>query len=323
MRKRAYRATILAHIALVLSSIASADWVWTPQTGRLVNLKRLPKETPELQVEYARSLMIAGNYKEALRETNKFGDFFDGTDFDDDNQFVRGEIRMAQGKYPEAAKDFQQVIANYPDTDLYDQVIAKQYEIGDAMYEKGLAKLEKRWRLFRKKPLKSAIEVYSMVIDNQPFTDAAAQGQYKVGLCHFTLDEYTAAAYEYRRVIEDYMQSEWVDEASHGLAMCYYEASLPPEYDQGVSKLGVGAIDSFKARYPADERVADLDAMRVQMRERIATQRLQTAEFYERRRLFDAARIYYNVVVEQFPETAVAQTARDWLAKNPAPVKQT
>lgn len=299
---------------MLFQTAAEAQWTWSPQTGRWINVKRLPKETPELQVEYARSLMVQGDYKKALRETEKFQNYYGDTDFADDNQFLRGEIRMAQGENQSAAREFQQVVTSYPDSDLFDDVIAKQYEIGDLFYDKGQANLNKKfWRPWKKRPFRRAIDVYAMVIDNQPFTAAAAEAQYKVGLCHFTLKEYTEAAYEYRRVIEDYAGSDWVDEASYGLATCYYKASLPPAYDQSPSLLAVDAVDDFKARFPNDSRVAELDGIRSEMVNRVAEQRLMTAKFYEKRRKFDSAAIYYEVVVEQFPGTPAATEAEAWL----------
>jgi len=306
---------------IVAASGAHAQWTWSPQTGRFVNIKRMPKETPELQVEYARSLMVEGKYKDALRETSKFQNYYNETDWADDNQYLRGEIKMAQEDYLDAANEFQQVVTVYPDSPLFDDVIAKQYEIGDAFFEKGEANLAKKsvlaWRPFKKRPFRRSIKVYNMVIDNQPFTNEAAEAQYKIGLCHFTLEEYVDAAFEYQRVIEDYAQSEWADDASYGLAMCYYSASMPPEYDQAPSLLAVEAIDTFAVKYPADARGAELATIRTEMVERVAQQRLQTAQFYEKRRRFESARIYYNVVVDQFPGTSAAAEAQSWLATNP------
>ncbi|HOJ33224.1 MAG TPA: outer membrane protein assembly factor BamD [Candidatus Hydrogenedentes bacterium] len=321
MQRCRFAAAFLVAIFLGIQVAAVAQWTWTPQTKRWINLKRLPKETPELQVEYARSLMLQGEYKKALRETNKFKSFYGDTAFADENQFLRGEIRMAQGDYKDAAKEFQQVITGYPDTDRFQDVIKKQYEIGDLLFEKGQKRLKRGWWIpFRKRPFSAAIEVYRMVIDNQPFTEAAAEAQYKVGLCHFTLKEYVEAAYEYRRVVEEYGNSEWVDEAAYGLAECYYAASRPPEYDQSPSLLAITAIDDFKRRFPSDERLQTLEPKRTEMRERVAQQRLKTAQFYEKRRKFDAARICYEVVVEQFPETTAAEKAKTWLTEHPKPV---
>jgi outer membrane protein assembly factor BamD len=317
MQIRMGRVAVIAAVLCFLPVFAYAQWTWTPQTGRFVNIKKLPKETAELQIEYARSRMVDGDYKEALQETAKFRNYYRDSPLADQNQFLRGEIRMAQGKPVDAAREFQQVVTEYPNSSLYDQVIKKQYEIGDKLFDQGKAKMKKKFRVFRKKPFKTAIEVYSMVIDNQPFTDAAAEAQYKVGLCHQMRKEYTQAAFEYRRVVEDYASSDWVDDASYGLAMCYYEASRPPEYDQSPSQLAVSAIDDFKRRFPQDERIAALEEKRKEMRESMASQRLKAAQFYVKRRDFTAARIYYQLVADGFGDTGSADKARKWLADNP------
>lgn len=312
--------TRIALMGLLIVCLGSLDvyaqWTWTPQTGRWVNLKRMPKETPQLQIEYARSLLLEGQYQKAWRETRKFIAFYEDSEYRDDNQYLRGEIKMAQGKLLEGAQEFQNLIANYPDTDKYDAAIEKQYEIGDAYFERGQKKMDQRWTLWKKRPLKRAVEVYSMVIENQPFTAEAARAQYQVGLCRYTTENYLEAAFDYRRVIEDYPGSDWVDEASYGLAMCYYDMSLPPDYDQTPSQLAIDAVDNFAVRYPDDERVAELRTKQGEMQERIAQQQLQTAKFYEKRRLFGAAKIYYEVVVDKYPDSVAAQEANTWLASH-------
>jgi outer membrane assembly lipoprotein YfiO len=295
---------------------AQAQWTWTPQTGRFVNMKRMPKETAELQIEYTRGLLVEGSYRKAMRETEKFTEFYGKDPMADENQFLRAEILMAQGRSMDAAKAYQQLLAGYPNTKRYQEAIKRQYEIGDQYYEKGLKKVEKRWALFKKRPLKHAAEVYAMVVENQPFTAEAAEAQYKIGLSHYARREYIEAAFEYRRVVEDYSGSDWVDDASFGLAMCYYKGSLKPAYDQTPSQMAVDAIDDFATRYPQDARVADLKAKRGEMRESVANQRLATARFYEKRREYSSARIYYELLAKDFSDTGAAQTAKTWLDNN-------
>ena len=313
MRKLSCFLTIML---LLVCGLAQAQWVWTPQTGRFINLKKMPKETPELQIEYARSLLMDGNYQKAFRETNKFVEFYGDDVLADENQFLRGEILLARGRRMDAAKAFQQLIAAYPNSDHYEEAVRKQYDIGDYYYDRGLAKSGKKFRLFRNRPYKRAAEVYTMVVDNQPFAPAAAEAQYKIGLCHYARSQYIDAAFEYRRVMEDYAASDWVPDASFGLANCYYKASLPPEYDQAPSEMAIDAIDDFKMRFPNDDRGEELDAIKVDMRESIALQRLQTARFYEQRREYSAAKLYYEILVRDFSDTESAEVASAWLETN-------
>ncbi|MCX5770409.1 MAG: outer membrane protein assembly factor BamD [Candidatus Hydrogenedentes bacterium] len=311
------RVICIALVAAALSCLpVYAEWTWTPQTGRWINVKRLPKETAELQVEYARSLMLEGEFKKAIVETEKFTDYYSDTEYADKNQFLRGEIRMAQGKPIEAAREFQQVVAKYPNSALYNDVIKMQYQIGDQLYADGAKQAKKFWAFARKRPYKRASEVYSMVISNEPFTDAAAEAQYKLGLCRHTRKQYIEASFEYKRVIEDYSTSPWVDDAAVGLANCYYDSALPSDYDQQPSQLAITAIDEFKERFPDDARNSELAEKKGKMQESIADQRLKTAQFYEKRRNFESARIYYGIVAKQFAGTAAAEKANGWLQNN-------
>lgn len=319
----------IAVCLLISAAPASAQWTWTPETGRFVNMGNLPKETPELQVEYTRSLVVGGQLSKAMDETKKFTEFYPDTEYADDNQFLRGKIRLAQEDYVKAAEEFQQVITVYPESPLYDDVISNQYEIGDALFEKGRKRFERtskgfrpwrpitRFNPFRRRPLKKAIDVYTMVIDNQPFTPEAAEAQYKTGLCYFTREEYLEAGFEFRRVLEDYAESEWVREASFHLTRAYEEAALGPDYDQAPSKLAIGSIGAFSRRYPADSRVTERREVSQKMRETIAEQRYRTARFYEKRRRLDSARIYYEIVAGEFEGTEAAEKAKKWLAENP------
>jgi len=317
--------------AILLSVSAFSQWTWTPETGRFINMGNLPKETAELQVEYTRSLVVAGDFSVAMTETEKFTQFYGDTEYADDNQFLRGQILLEQDDYVKAAEEFQQLISVYPESPLYDEVIESQYTIGDSLYEKGLKRAgsdddEKGWQPlkslqkvnpFRHRPLKKAIDVYTMVINNQPFTAAAAEAQYKIGLCHFTREEYLEASFEFRRVMEDYRDSDWVRESTFYLTRSYEEAALDPDYDQAPSKLAIGAIEDFSRRYPDDERVAQRQEVSAEMNERIAEQRYRTARYYQKRRNMDSARIYYEITAHEFEGTAAAAKAAEWLAANP------
>ena len=312
-QRATYACAAFAVLFLGIQIAADAQWTWSPQTGRWINLQRLPMETPELQLVHARGLMLEGRYREAMRETEKFMDFYGDSDLADQNQFLRGEITERRGRYLQAVNEYQQVVANYPGSDLHEDVIDRQYAIGDRLFQEGLENQERWFTFFRNRPMRQAIEVYNTVIDNQPFTPAAAEAQYKVGLCKFTLGEYTEAAFEYRRVIEDYSGSEWVADASHGLVQCYYRASRPPAYDQTPSRMTITAIDRFRSQFPNDERLEGMEEKRQEMRERMAEQRVRTAEYYEGRRQFESARIYYQIVVDEFGDTAAAAEAQQWL----------
>jgi outer membrane assembly lipoprotein YfiO len=311
------RSIIVFGLLVLLTHNSFAQWTWTPQTKRWINIKQMPKETAQLQIEYGRSLLLQGEYKKAMDECNKFDKFYMNDALADENQYLRAEIYQGQGKLYEAATAYQQVISGYPGTTLVQDAIARQYEIGDTFFSEGQIRIDERWHIFRKRPLRRAAEVYAMVVKNQPFDPQSAQAEYKIGLCQFTRGDYLEAANTYRTVTEEYRSSEWVDEAVYGIAMCYYNLSLPSDYDQTSSQLTMASIDEFAGRYPSDGRVTDLRNKQVEMSEVIAEQRLKAGRFYVKRREFNAAHICFEELVNQYPDTRSAADAQAWLEQNP------
>ena len=325
---KTHLATGSALLVCLFASSTWAQWTWTPETGRLVNLKNLPKETPELQLEHGRSLLVADDLDLALKATNKFQEYYSESEFADENQFLRGKIRLAQEKYEDAAEEFQVVVSSYPESELYNEVINEQYQIGDMLFDRGSERLDhyrnqpwyrvdKTLTPFKRKHIKQATNVYTMVIDNQPFTAEAAQAQYKLGLCQLAQERYEEAAFEFSRVLEDYAGSNWVKEAAFGLADCYTKGSHEPEYDQSPSQLAINTIDELERRYASDERIDGLQKSRAEMVEKIAEQRYQTADLYDRSNQPFSARLGYEVIVAEYPDTEASRKAQDWLDANP------
>jgi outer membrane assembly lipoprotein YfiO len=291
---------------------AGAGWVWTPETGRWINPKNQPKETPEAQLEHARQLRLAGNYGKALSEYEKLFRFYPDSDLCPEGQFQVGELYEAKGDYSRASAEYQKVVSNWPASDLFDKVTEKHYEIADRFYQQGTDRTG-GIRLFRGRYVRRAIETYQRVIENAPFGRAAARAQYRIAECYFVTGRYLEATYEYQKVLDEYPTSDWAGQATYGLAMCYYRQALPAEYDQTIARKAVEQFRLFARMHPGDPKVADAEAKIGELRADMARQQLVIARFYERIEKTDAARLYYRSAASKYPETEAAREAAETL----------
>ena len=311
--KREMKAAVIIAVVLVAyAGAANAVWVWTPETGRWVNPKNQPKETPEAQLEYASQLRLAGDYEEALGEYEKFFKFYPDSDLCPEAQFQIGELYEARGDYERASKEYQKVVSNWRASDLFDKVLEKQYEIADRFYQEEMART-RRFRLFRGRYLRRAIRIYEQVIENAPFGPAAAQAQYRIAECYFASGHYLEATYEYQKVLDEYPSSEWAGQAMYGLAMCYYEQALPAEYDQTIARKSVEQFRLFAGLYPDDPKTQEATQKIADLLEEMARQQLVVAAYYEKIQRPDSARVYYRTVVAKYPGTQAADEAKEKL----------
>ena len=130
---RIYIALILI-IGLAIQP-AYAYWVWTPESGKWENPKYAAKDTPEEQLTYSQDAYKQGNFKLALKEFKKLIKYYPLSKEAPTAQYYIGRIMQDTGKYYDAFKALQKVIDLYPYTELVDDVIEREYRIGELFFE--------------------------------------------------------------------------------------------------------------------------------------------------------------------------------------------
>lgn len=315
-----------AVLAVLLAGVpaAQAGWIWTPESGRWVNPTNQPKETASLQFQYAEELLQREEYDDAIREFKRIHSHFTASKYADLAQFSIGRAHEAAGRWDEAAEAYQQTIDRYPGTRLFDRVITKQYELGNKYYQRALEREEQRrllpnWRevFGAEDDFARAIDVYQRVVDNQPFTDAAAEAQYRIGLCHGKKDEYQEAFEAFQGVVDLYPGSPWAAEAAFGAADAQFTQILPAVYDQTAVDEAMEMFQFYLRNYQAGARRDEIEGMMRQLQHRRAEHEFRIGEWYHKNYKFESARLYYNQVVKAFPKTEWADRSREQLGLLP------
>jgi len=70
----------------------------------------------------------------------------------------------------------------------------------------------------------------------------------------------------------------------------------------------------LKDLYPEDANAIDADRILSLIDQDIATKQLKVGQYYLRTGKPQAANLYFDMVVQNWPQTEAAQTAREWLA---------
>ena len=88
-------------------------------------------------------------------------------------------------------------------------------------------------------------------------------------------------------------------EAEYEMAMTYYDRSPAYQLDQTDTKRAIEQFQLFIDRYPTDSRVAEATERINELREKLARKRHASAMLYERRGLFEAAALEFDLLLEQ------------------------
>lgn len=306
MRRIALSFLIIFSLAV---SSAYPFWIWTPKTGKWVNPKNVAKDNPKAQFEYALSFYNEKKLDDASREFKKLLKEYPKSFEASESQYYLGLIEEKRENLYEAYQAYQRVIDKYPFSERIKEIIEKEYAIAEKFMSG-----QKRKVLGMTLPVENpAIEVFSKVVDNSTYGPLAPKAQYKLGLVLKGLQRYYEAEDAFNKVISNYPDSEWVEPAKFQIASCRSAVSRSSDYDQGATGEAKQKFEEFVREHPDAVLSQEAEGNIAKLKEKEAEASFNTARFYEKQKAYQAAKIYYDNVVNNYPESAWAAKALERL----------
>ena len=89
-----------------------------------------------------------------------------------------------------------------------------------------------------------------------------------------------------------------------------------PYYDQAATKESITYFTDFMLLFPSDTNIASAEKGLDNMKTMLAESKMRMADFYfYKRSNYKAARVFYNEAITAYPESAIAQRAKNRLAE--------
>lgn len=121
--------------------------------------------------------------------------------------------------------------------------------------------------------------------------------------------QYVSAAAAYLRVATQFPTAPEAVDARFGMCDAYHQLSPRPQLDQQYTHGAIAHCQSFAANYPDHARAAQAREWVAELRGTLGEKAYLNGFFYFRRGLYDAAVMYFQRVVADYPETAAAPKA--------------
>ena len=283
-----------------------AAWVWSPQTG-WIGPGGAVKDTPEEQLAHAMKFFENSEYDRARVEFKKLLKAYKDSREAAEAQHYIGRCHEEQGDYYEAFLAYRKTIQTYPSTSRFDDCLSRMYQIGNLFLSGKKRRLLGTAALLPARD--KAIEIFQAIVEDGPFSEHGELAQYKLGLAHLALGEYEQAVSAFEQLIERYPHSPLVDDARFQLAQASLKGTFRPGYDQHPTDQAIEELETFAEEYPSSDLSPGAIERIQTLRERRAQHEFQVAQFYERRKQFASALIYYQGIVSRYAETSWAPKA--------------
>jgi len=288
-----------------------AAWVWSPQTG-WIGPAGAVKDTPQAQLDYARSFFEKQEYDRARIEMKKLLRHYKDSREAAEAQYYVGRCHEAKADYYEAFREYRRTIQIYPSTSRFNEVLERMAQIGNYFLSGKKRRLLGTAALLPARD--KAVEIFHAIVEDGPFSQQGELAQYKLGLAHLALGEYEQAVSAFQQLIERYPSSPLVDDARFQIAQASLKGTFKPGYDQSPADQAIGELEAFVQEYPTSDFSAQAVERLHVLLERRAAHEFQVAQWYERRTLYPSALIYYQDIVEHYAGTSWAPKASARLA---------
>ena len=224
------------------------------------------------------------------------------------------------GEFEYANQAFSDYLKEELSPKFFDQVIRFKFEIAQA-FEEGARMHLFGWQRMPKwlPAYEEAITIYDEVITTLPRDDLAAQSLYRKGLLLLRMEEYKTSVEAFRTLIRRFPKHPFSPEAYLGIANVYLAQCENEFPDSDRLDLAEVNLRKFRYHFPGEPRLVDAEKVLLRMKERLAEDLLEIAEFYVRTKKEKAAAIYFATIVKKYPETKAAIKSQKRLEKLDVP----
>jgi outer membrane protein assembly factor BamD len=166
---------------------------------------------------------------------------------------------------------------------------------------------EKAKNLYDEENYSDAARAFETVVSIGRGTDVGQEAQFLLAESYFKDRRYMLAAAEYERYALFYPNSSRREMVDFKQGKSYYFLSPRYKLDQTNTRRAIEQFRLFNSRYPNSDLVTEAGELITELRTKLAQKKFEAADFYMRTDRYQSAVLYYDLVIDDFPETEWAE----------------
>lgn len=220
---------------------------------------------------------------------------------------LKADAMLAQGDEYKALYDYEELIRNYPGSDVFVTALQREFQIAKA-YANGLRR--KFFNTFRwLNADEEAQEILIRVQERLPGSQLAEQAGMELADFYFRKRDLQLASDAYDLFVQNYPRSKQVEKARLRLIYTLLAAYKGPLYDARGLFEASARLKELQALDPVTAQRVGADALIVRIYESEASKLLSEAAWYDRQDDPISAELYIRRLVEKYPKSIAALLA--------------
>ena len=313
MTRSLFRAGLIALLLVALPYRSPAPLIYRPGEGWTYETPGSKSDWHRVrakdQLAVAQQAFDQKKYKLALKAAQRVIHVW-LSDYSPQAQYLIGRCYEGLKQDEYAFNAYQTLLDKYPKSSYTKEVQQRQFFIS-------VKYLHGEWfKLFGYIPffpsMDKTAEMFEKILHYGPFGDYGAQSRDDIGAARDKEKDYPLAVKAYEAAADRYTdQPKIAADALFKAAQAYTKQARKADYDQSIAGQAISAFTDFMALYPDDPRVAEAQKVIASLRAEQARGNFRIAQFYEKRKKWDGALVYYNEVMIRGAGTPIATQARE------------
>jgi outer membrane protein assembly factor BamD (BamD/ComL family) len=260
-----------------------------------------------LAVAKVKQLISAGEVElaqEALEQLKK--DFPDiaGAQLD---AFMEAELLYAEGKWARAVRKYDEFIDAWPGSWLYESALEREYSVAVAFLSGEKRRVIKILKL---SAYEEGAKIMRKVADRVGDAPIARRALVALAKSYQERGKFLDAYEAWADVFSRWPTGQTGREALLEMAHSLHSAYKSHKYDSVSLDSAQSYYRMFKSQHSQLAQEYDIDAKITMIDEQLAYKQLSIGEYYDRTDNKQAANLYYQLVIDSWPDSAAAKMAK-------------
>jgi len=173
---------------------------------------------------------------------------------------------------------------------------------------------ERAMSFFENRKHNDAVLAFQRIIFYHPSSEYVDDAQFWLARTYFEKRDYAQAIGEFDYLIRNFSTSPLLEEAFLYRAKSYLLQAPSYYKDQTETKHAISLLDEFLTKFPNSQYTNDIKDLILSARNRLAKKEVENGKLYLKLNEPDAALLYFEYVIETYPETRVSGEAKYYAA---------
>jgi outer membrane protein assembly factor BamD len=282
-------------------------WSYESPSGKAAEWRKLRAKD---QLDVAQAAFDKKDFKLAMKAALRVVTVWPLSDCAPQAQYLVGRCFEQRRQDQKAFKTYDQLLSKFPKMNIAQEIQGRQFEIANRF-------LAGEWiKLFGYIPffpsMDKAAEMFGDIVKFGPYGPYGPPAQMNIGAAREKQKDYQLAVQAYETAADRYSaQPEVAATALYKAALAWSKQARKADYDQSAAGQAISSFNDFIALYPNDGRIAEARKIITTLKLEQARGNLSIARYYEKRKHWDGALIYYNELVLNAADTPQAEQAKE------------